>query len=246
MKKNTTKGFTLIESMVSLGIVLIVLAGIYKIFMASHRNYVIQESITDMHQNIRTAIEFMTRELKNAVIIEEIDVNRVTFYTDCGKSRPNISTGKNSQNTLNDTKQCWGSNCWEKKKVAITSGKGATQIRKVLSNTDNQLTITPSWDPNRGTPDNTSTYHIVENKGFLKKDDNILRYTKGGSVNRSFIENITNFNLHCDPNNEKKIDITLTAKTSIKDPQMNNQYHYYTVKTMVVLRNPVNHSKGVF
>jgi len=240
MIKNTTRGFTLIESMVSLGIVLIVLAGIYEIFMASHRNYVIQESITDMHQNIRAAIEFMTRELKNAVIIEEIDTNRVTFYTDCDNARPNISTGGNAQNTLNDTKQSWGSNCWEKKKVAITSGKGATQIRKVLSNTGNKLTITESWDPNKGVPDNNSTYHIVENKGFLKKDDNILRYTKGGSVNRAFTENITTLNLYHDPNNKRTIYITLTAGTSIKDSRLNNQYHYYTAKTMVVLRNPVN------
>jgi len=243
MKKNNTRGFTLIESLVSLGIVFIVLAGIYTIFMASHRNYIIQESITDMHQNIRAAIEFMTRELKNAVIIEQIDANRVTFYTDCANSRPNISTGGNSQNTLNDTKQSWGSNCWKKKKVAITSGKGATQIRKVLSNTGSQLTLTASWDPNKETPDNTSSYHIVDNKGFLKKNDNILRYTKGGSVNRAFVENITNLNLRCDPNNKRKIDITLTAGTSIKDPRINNQYHYYTAKTMVILRNPVNYSK---
>ena len=240
MRKNTSKGFTLIESLVSSGIVLIVLAGIYTIFMASHRNYVMQESVTDMHQNIRASIEFMARELKNAVLIEEIDTNRVTFYTDCDHARPNISTGANAHNTLNDTKQSWSSNCWEKKKVAVTKGPGAQQIRTILSNTGNQLTLTTSWDPNKQTPDYSSTYHIVENKGFIKKDDNILRYTKGGSVNRAFTENITHFNLHRDPNNLKGIAITLTAKTAIKDPRMNNQYHYYTAKTMVVLRNPLD------
>lgn len=233
MIEDSNKGFTLIELLLTLLIALIVLAAVYEIFIVSHRNYVIQAAINEMQHNVRATIEFMGRELRNAVVIEEVDANSITFYTDCDNSIVSTSTGENSGNTLNDTTKSWDHNTWQDKKVKITGGTGAGQIRTITTNDTDTLTVSNNWTT---TPDSTSVYHILEKKRFLKSDDNILRYTKGGGVNRSFTENITNIDLNYDPGSGK-IDIELTARTSRKDPQMNNQYHYYTVKSIVILRN---------
>lgn len=237
------KGFTLVELMIAMVISLIVLAGIYNVFISSNRSYFIQESITDMQQNERASIEFMARELRNAVVIEGIDTTEdnssITFYTDGDNADVGISTGGNTNTTLNDTTKSWTTNEWQNKIVAIANGTGEGQTRTVGSNTPTQLTVTTNWTT---VPDNTSVYHVdVEKKGFSRtSDDNVLRYTKGGSVNQSFTDNITSLTLTADDtdvNKIKRIDILLTARTSRTDPNMNNQYHFYTVKSSIKLRN---------
>ncbi|MEW6674881.1 MAG: prepilin-type N-terminal cleavage/methylation domain-containing protein [Nitrospirota bacterium] len=236
------KGFTLVELMVAMVISLIVLAGIYNVFISSNRSYFIQESITDMQQNARASIEFMARELRNAVIIEAINTtsgnSSITFYTDGEDADVGVSTGGNTNTTLNDTTKSWTTNKWQNKIVAIVDGTGKGQIRTISSNTSTQLIVSTSWTT---VPDNTSVYHIdVENKGFSRTSDNILRYTKGGSVNQPFTENITELTLTADDtniDNIKRINVQLTARTSREDPNMNNQYHYYTVNTSIKLRN---------
>ncbi|MEW6161756.1 MAG: prepilin-type N-terminal cleavage/methylation domain-containing protein [Nitrospirota bacterium] len=236
-------GFTLVELMIAMVISLIVLAGIYNVFISSNRSYFIQESLTDMQQNARASIEFMARELINAVVIEEIDTtagnSSITFYTDGDDVDVGVSTGSNTNTTLNDTTKSWTPNEWQNKIVAIVDGAGKGQTKPISSNTSNQSTLSENWTT---VPDSTSVYHVdVEKKGFSRtSNDNVLRYTKGGSVNQPFTDNITNLTLTADDpdiNNIKKIDIQLTARTSRTDPNMNNQYHYYTVNTSVKLRN---------
>lgn len=237
------KGFTLVELMIAMVISLIVLAGIYNVFISSNRSYFIQESITDMQQNARASTEFMARELKNTVVIEAIDTtpdnSSITFYTDGDNADMGVSTGGNTNVTLNDTTKSWTPNEWQNKIVAIVKGTGKGQTRTVSSNTSNQLIVSEKWTT---VPNNTSVYHVdVEKKGFSRtSDDNILRYTKGGSVNQPFADNITSLTLTADDtdiNKIKRIDIKLTARTSRTDPNIGNQYHYYTVKTIVKLRN---------
>jgi hypothetical protein len=228
--------------MIAMVISLIVLAGIYNVFISSNRSYFIQESITDMQQNARASIEFIARELRNTVVIGAIDTtsgnSSITFYTDEDNADVGVSTGGNTNTTLNDTTKSWTTNKWQNKIVAIVDGTGKGQIRTISSNTPTQLTVSTAWTT---VPDSTSVYHIgVEKKGFSRtSDDNILRYTKGGSVNQPFTENITSLTLTADDlniNNIKRIDIELTARTSRTDPNMNNQYHYYTVSTSIKLR----------
>lgn len=68
------------------------------------------------------------------------------------------STGSNGSNTLNDTGESWTTNEWVGKVVIITSGIGAGQIRKILSNTATQLTVNKNWD----TTPTTSDYVICD------------------------------------------------------------------------------------
>jgi len=60
----TNQGFTLIETMISLVIFGIVMAGIYQTYDAQQRAYVKQQQVIDMQQNQRTAIYFLGQEIR--------------------------------------------------------------------------------------------------------------------------------------------------------------------------------------
>ena len=67
------------------------------------------------------------------------------------------STGSNAYNTLIDSGKSWTTNRWKNLAVRIVYGKGAGQMRRILSNTATTLTLYRGWNV---TPDNTSVYSI--------------------------------------------------------------------------------------
>ncbi len=64
--KVSNQGLTLIELMVSMTIFLLVLGGIYSTFQSQHKSYLMQEEVAAMQQNIRTAMFYMTKEIRMA------------------------------------------------------------------------------------------------------------------------------------------------------------------------------------
>jgi len=60
------KGITLIELLVALSISGILVAGVYRTFVSQQHTYTVQEQVVDMQQNVRLAINRMTRELRMA------------------------------------------------------------------------------------------------------------------------------------------------------------------------------------
>jgi len=58
------KGLTLIELLVGLVICAIVVAGIYRLFIAQSRAYTVQDQVVEVQQNIRSAMEVMLRDLR--------------------------------------------------------------------------------------------------------------------------------------------------------------------------------------
>lgn len=60
------KGFTLIELMIALVILSIVIAGIYSIFNTQHKSYIVQEQVVDSQQNVRIAMNMISRDIRNA------------------------------------------------------------------------------------------------------------------------------------------------------------------------------------
>lgn len=57
---------TLIELLVALSISGILVAGVYRTFVSQQHTYTVQEQVVDMQQNVRLAINRMTRELRMA------------------------------------------------------------------------------------------------------------------------------------------------------------------------------------
>lgn len=86
---------------------------------------------------------------------------------DAGKS-----TGSNAYNTLIDSSKSWSTDRWKNYAVRIVYGKGAGQMRRILSNSATTLTLYRGWNV---TPDNTSVYSI-------QGDSETMHIAWGGSA----------------------------------------------------------------
>jgi type IV pilus assembly protein PilW len=62
-KKN---GFTLIELLASILISVVLMAGFYSVFFSQQKAFSAQEQVAEMNQNIRAALDLMTREIRLA------------------------------------------------------------------------------------------------------------------------------------------------------------------------------------
>jgi type IV pilus assembly protein PilW len=60
------KGITLIELLVALVISAILIAGIYRVFVAQTRAYTVQDQVVEVQQNVRGAMEILLRDLRMA------------------------------------------------------------------------------------------------------------------------------------------------------------------------------------
>ncbi|MGX9728499.1 MAG: prepilin-type N-terminal cleavage/methylation domain-containing protein [Candidatus Electronema sp. VV] len=67
MKKTMIeRGFTLIEIMVSMVISSLVVAGIYGVYTIQQRSYTTQEKVTEIQQRLRSAMDFISRDIRMA------------------------------------------------------------------------------------------------------------------------------------------------------------------------------------
>jgi len=83
-----------------------------------------------------------------------------------------ISTGSNAYNTIVDSTKSWSADRWKNYAVRILYGKGAGQMRRILSNTSTTLTLYRAWNVQ---PDNTSVYSI-------QGDSETMHFTWGASA----------------------------------------------------------------
>ena len=60
------KGVTLIELMVALVICGIIVAAIYRLFVAQARSYTVQDQVAESQQNVRNAMELLLRDIRMA------------------------------------------------------------------------------------------------------------------------------------------------------------------------------------
>ena len=59
-------GFTIVELIVALVIASIVMTAIYSVYTVQHKSYTTQEQVAAMHQNLRSAMYYMEREIRMA------------------------------------------------------------------------------------------------------------------------------------------------------------------------------------
>jgi len=64
--KNKESGFTLVELLIAMTIGLIILAALSSTFLMQRKAYDVQEQIVEMVQNVRAAMDMMTREIRMA------------------------------------------------------------------------------------------------------------------------------------------------------------------------------------
>jgi prepilin-type N-terminal cleavage/methylation domain-containing protein len=163
------EGFTIVELLISIGIVGVLLTGIYNFFVASSMNYLAQNGIIQMQSDARAAMDFMVRELRHVYGTPTISTtasNNDTISFDRLEDTGYTSGG--SSTTLSDATKAWqvdafAASTGSSYTVRIIRGAGAGQTRTISTNTATQLTIMPAW---ASTPDTTSVYVITSNKGL--------------------------------------------------------------------------------
>jgi len=112
-KKN---GFTLIELLASILISAILLAGLYSVFFSQQTAFSAQEQVAEMNQNIRAALDLMTREI------------RLAGYKTSTSTFNGIATAtSNSIRILADLNQD-GDTADENEDISYTYNAGALQI----------------------------------------------------------------------------------------------------------------------
>lgn len=92
MKKlSNTDGFTLIELLVAMVLSVIIMAGIYSTYYSQQKSYLVQEQVAAMQQNLRAALFYMEREIRQAGCdptrkagagITTANVNTISFTED--------------------------------------------------------------------------------------------------------------------------------------------------------------------
>jgi Tfp pilus assembly protein PilV len=65
-KLSSPKGVSLLEVLIALFLTGVVLTSIFKVYVTQHKNWTIQNDITDMQQNARAAIDELTRQIRMA------------------------------------------------------------------------------------------------------------------------------------------------------------------------------------
>ena len=60
------KGFTLVELLVTVAMMVVVMAGVYLVFYSQQKSYTVQEQVAEMQQNLRGAMYLMAKEIKMA------------------------------------------------------------------------------------------------------------------------------------------------------------------------------------
>ena len=77
------RGLTLIELMIVLLVGGIIVAGIYRVFVAQSKAYIVQDQVVEVQQNIRAATEVLMKDLRMA----GYDNNSVNSYDQDRRSR---------------------------------------------------------------------------------------------------------------------------------------------------------------
>jgi type IV pilus assembly protein PilW len=59
-------GFTLIEVLIAMAVSLIILGSAYSVFISQQKSTVVQTNVSDIHQNLRAAMDFLVRDIRMA------------------------------------------------------------------------------------------------------------------------------------------------------------------------------------
>jgi len=186
MKNN--KGFTLIELLISIGIAGVVLAAAYTIFMGQNNSYKRQEQITEMQQNLRAAMTFMTREIRMAganplsvdglTSIDTADTDTFHFTLDVsGGESDNIDNDDDGAIDCNDPSN--PSDCNDPDEVDFPDGSIDDPNEDITYTTYDFPTASPDGDNDIGRNTGGGNQLVVENIDvlnfvYLDGDGNVL------------------------------------------------------------------------
>jgi len=75
------KGITLVELLIALVIFGIVVAGVYRVFIAQSKAYTVQDQVVEVQQGIRSAMEILLRDLRMTGFDDDSLNSKITILT---------------------------------------------------------------------------------------------------------------------------------------------------------------------
>jgi type IV pilus assembly protein PilW len=115
-KVRTRSGFTLVEVIVVMAVVVIVLGGIYSVFVSQQKTFVTQEQAVDVQQHLRLAMYMLTKECRMAgynplrvagIGMVTADAAQVRFTMDIG-GETNTATDNDMDGITNEANESDG------------------------------------------------------------------------------------------------------------------------------------------
>lgn len=255
-KKN---GLTLIELLIALVLSSILIAGLYQIFISQQKTYMVQDQVADMQQNIRVAIDQMTREIRMAGYGGDMlaifgNINGFTSIITPADDSITIlladQVGVLKQNAIKNTNQLKVTNAsifnTDKKKYLCLNGLNNYLIQSVITDT---ITLTTSLtedhlinEPVYIIKAITYSLGVSGGKTVLRRNEN----TGGGS--QPLAENIeslqfsyfdANGNVTSNPPDILMVRVAVTSKTNRSDPEYKggDGYRRRTLSSHIQVRN---------
>ena len=248
-KGNKNGGFSLIELLVALVLSSMVMAALYRGAISQQKTYSIQEEVIDMQQNVRNAIDRMTREIRMAgYVVNSLagfgSVNSFSQIVTQGSSSVTIIKGvevaKLTQNAATGANQLQlnvsGVFDAGTKKYLCLNGKNNYLVQSVNGN---QVTLTTALNEPHSLDEpvylvQAMTFRISPNTADLVIDENT---GQGGQVIAENIEGLQ-FGYTLSGGIVQMVSVTVTGKTKTRDPQYSGDgYRRQTLSSTVELRN---------
>lgn len=143
-------GFTLIEMLVAMSMGVVVMGGVLILLIGAMRSQPRLDKQATNVQNARYALERMTRELRNGIVVDKYTNSSVSFQTyvrhaTCGGST--MAASGVSATKCEVTYTCSGSSCTRTEAAPNVYTGTATTIFSGINNASSVFTWSPSTSP---------------------------------------------------------------------------------------------------
>lgn len=253
------RGVTLIELLIALVMSSILIAALYRVFISQQKIYTVQDQVVDIQQNLRIAIDQMTREIRmagyggnilevfgnvngfNYIITPSDSSITIIFADQVGELKQNVTKGTNQIKVTNANKFNTG-----KKKYLCLNGLNNYIIQSIASDT---LTLTNPLNEDHVINEavylvKAITYSIGLSSGkpALRRNEN----TGGGA--QPLAENVeglqftyydANGNITGNPSDIRMVKVKATIKTNIQDSdyKSGDGFRRRTLTSYIKVRN---------
>jgi type IV pilus assembly protein PilW len=252
-------GVTLIELLIALVLSSILTAALYRAFIGQQKTYTVQDQVTDMQQNARTAMGQMTKEIRMAGYGGDMFsiFGNINGFIDIVTPANNTITviladqvGVLKQNTAKGANQLKVTNARifnaDKKRYLCLNGLNNYLVQSVTE--DTILLTAPLAE---GHPINQPVYLVKAVSYYLGLSGakTVLRRNEntggGGQPLADNIESLefsyfdTNGNGTSNPSDIRMVKVSVTARTNLLDPQLKggDGYRRRTLSSNIKVRN---------
>jgi type IV pilus assembly protein PilW len=253
------KGVTLIELLIALVLSSILTAALYRAFISQQNTYTVQDQVAEMQQNVRSAIGQMTKEIRMAGYGGDLlsvfgDINGFTDIITPGSNAITIifadQVGVLKESAAKGTSQLKVTNArifnTDKKRYLCLNGLNNYSVQNVVE--DTILLAAPLAE---GHPTHQPVYLVKAISYYLaiSGGKTVLRRNEntggGGQPVANNIENLeftyfdANGNVTSNPPDIRMVNVAVTAKTNMLDPQLKegDGYRRRTLSSNIKVRN---------